>query len=66
MRKQWFDRKLEPVERLILENQHMILYYLRNTAPNKILYESMQRQMEYTRNHLDNDDRIKTAQDKCV
>lgn len=58
MRKQWFDRKLTPYERLVLENQHVMLYWMRNTSSNDILFRTLQDQMSLTRNHLDNDDRF--------
>ena len=59
MKKQWFDRPLTDYERLVLENQHIMLYWMRNTSPNDILFQTLQDQMSLTRNHLDNDLRMK-------
>lgn len=49
-------RKLTELERLTLENQHIILYALRNSAPNKIVYQTVQDQMIKARGYLDRDD----------
>jgi len=51
------DRKLTPVERLMLDNQHIILYALRNmNSDNMVVFDTVQAQMVRTRNVLDQDD----------